>query len=218
MSAQRVLKGDPDWRGGAAALAAGLQTQTTLDGRVDVLERVCDGFGEALYPGFAKLLAALAHFGGPAVKVMAADALAHALVTARLPSTRVPAWGAGGFASLTGGGLGVAARNVGPLEFLCVWLVRDVASERLDDEAFRIALPLLIDLVSASPRAASLYADKLLIDIEDPTEGLHDARSRNLVRTLAERWRAGDAPHDIAEAVLRCAQADRGARFGLPAF
>lgn len=215
---QRVLKAEPDWRGGAAALAAGLQGQATLDGRVDVLERVCDGFGEALYPGFAKLLAALGHFGTPAVKSLAAEALAHALVTARLPSTRVPAWGAGGFAGLTGGGLGVAARNVGPLEFLCLWLVRDVASERLDDEAFRAALPLLLDLVSASPRAAGLYADKLLTDIEDPTEGLHDARSRRLMRTLAERWRAGDPPTDVADAVLRCAQADRGDRFGLPAF
>ena len=218
MSAQRVLKAEPDWRGGAAALAAGLRAQATVEGRVEILERVCDGFGEALYPGFAKLLAALAHFGSPAVKAMTAEALAHALVTARLPSTRVPAWGAGGFAGLAGGGLSVAARKVGPLEFLCVWLVRDVASERLDDEAFRAALPLLIDLVSASPRAAALYADKLLIDIEDPTEGLHDARSRRLVRTLAERWRAGDAPGDIADAVLRNAQADRGDRFGLPAF
>jgi len=218
VSAQRILKTEPDWRGGAAALAAGLQTQSTLDGRVDVLERICDGFGEALYPGFAKLLAALGHFGSQRVKALAAEALAHALITARLPSTRVPAWGAGGFAGLIDGGLGGAVRTVGPLEFLCVWLVRDIARERLDDEAFRTALSLLIDLVSASPRAAALYVDKLLIDIEDPAEGLHDARSRRLVRTLAERWRAGDTPGDIAEAVLRNARADRGDRFGLPAF
>lgn len=218
MPPQRILKPEPDWRGGAAALAAGLQAQTTLNGRVDILERVCDGFGEALYPGFAKLLAAVAHFGSQPVKELTADALAHALVTARLPSTRVPAWGAGGFAGLAGGGLGVAARNVGPLEFLCVWLVRDVASERLDEDAFRISLSLLVDLVSASPRAASLYIDKLLIDMEDPTEGLHDARSRRLVQTLAERWRAGDASVDIAEAMLRHARADHGDRFGLPAF
>lgn len=210
--AERALKAEPDWRGGAAALAAGLQTQSTLDGRVDVLERVCDGFGEALYPGFAKLLAALGHFGSPAVKALAAEALAHALITARLPSTRVPAWGA------LPGRLDTASRPVGPLEFLCVWLVRDVARERLDDEAFRAAATLVLDLVSASPRAAALYADKLLIDIEDPAEGLHDARSRRLVQTLAERWRAGDAPDQIAEAVLRSARADRGDRFGLPAF
>lgn len=210
--AERALKAEPDWRGGAAALAAGLQAQTTLDGRVDVLERVCDGFGEALYPGFAKLLAALGHFGSPAVKALAAEALAHALITARLPSTRVPAWGA------LPGGFGGASRPVGPLEFLCVWLVRDVARERLDDVAFKSALTLVLDLVCASPRAAGLYADKLLIDLEDPAEGLHDARSRRLVQTLAERWRAGDAPDQIAEAVLRSARADRGDRFGLPAF
>jgi len=217
--AERILKAEPDWFGAAQALVEGLQAQSTLDGRVDVLERVCLDLGEALYPGFAKLLAAVDHFGDQAVKVLVADALAQALLTARLPSTRLPAWGAGGFAGLGGldGPLRTNSRNVGPLEFLCVWLARDVSDEALSGEAFETAATYLIDLVSASPRAAALYVDKLRADAGDPTEGLHNAQTRRLIETLAERWAAGDAPAEVARAVARAAEVDRGAtRWGLP--
>lgn len=216
--AERILKAEPDWFGAAQALVEGLQAQSTLDGRVDVLERVCLDLGQALYPGFAKLLAAVDHFGDREVKVLVADALAQALMTARLPSTRLPAWGAGGFASLgPDTPLYTNSRSVGPLEFLCVWLVRDVSDEALGGEAFETAATYLIDLVSASPRAAALYVDKLRSDASDPTEGLHNAQTRRLIETLAERWAAGDPPAEIARAVARTAEADRGAtRWGLP--
>jgi len=216
--AERILKAEPDWFGAAQALVEGLQGQPTLDGRVDVLERVCLDLGEALYPGFAKLLAAVDHFGDHEVKVLVADALAQALVTARLPSTRLPAWGAGGFAGLgLGGPLRTNSRNVGPLEFLCVWLVRDVSDEALGGEAFETAATYLVDLISASPRAAALYVDKLRTDASDPTEGLHNAQTRRLIETLAERWAAGDAPAEVARAVARAAEADQGvARWGFP--
>ncbi|KQZ29091.1 hypothetical protein [Caulobacter sp. Root1472] len=216
--AERILKAEPDWFGAAQALVEGLQGQPTLDGRVDVLERVCLDLGEALYPGFAKLLAAVDHFGDHEVKVLVADALAQALMTARLPSTRLPAWGAGGFAGLgLGGPLRTNSRNVGPLEFLCVWLVRDVSDEALGGEAFETAATYLVDLISASPRAAALYVDKLRTDASDPTEGLHNAQTRRLIETLAERWAAGDAPAEVARAVARAAEADQGvARWGFP--
>lgn len=218
MSSNRTLKAEPDWFGAAQALVEGLQSQSNLDRRVDVLERVCTDLGDALYPGFAKLLAAVAHFGEPDVKALVADTLAQALLTARLPAARVPAWGAGGFSGLSGGGpLLSNSRKVGPLEFLCVWLVRDIADAPLDAEAFETAASYLLDLVSASPKATGLYVDKLRADAADPTEGLHNAQSRRLIEILAERWGAGDAPADTARAVARAAEADRGAsRFGLP--
>jgi hypothetical protein len=216
--AERILKAEPDWFGAAQALVEGLQGQPTLDGRVDVLERVCLDLGEALYPGFAKLLAAVDHFGDHEVKVLVADALAQALMTARLPSTRLPAGGAGGFAGVgLGGPLRTNSRNVGPLEFLCVWLVRDVSDEALGGEAFETAATYLVDLISASPRAAALYVDKLRTDASDPTEGLHNAQTRRLIETLAERWASGDAPAEVARAVARAAEADQGvARWGFP--
>ncbi|PXA84942.1 hypothetical protein DMC25_12430 [Caulobacter sp. D4A] len=216
MTADRILKSEPDWFGAAQALVEGLQGQPSLDRRVDVLERICTDLGDALYPGFAKLLAAVAHFGEPEVKALVADTLAQALLTARLPAARVPAWGAGGFSSLgMGGPLLSNSRKVGPLEFLCVWLVRDIADAPLDAEAFETAATYLLDLVSASPKAASLYIDKLRADAADPTEGLHNAQSRRLIEILADRWAAGDPPAEVARAVARAAQADRG-RFGLP--
>ncbi|MGR4862173.1 hypothetical protein [Caulobacter sp. LARHSG274] len=216
--AERTLKAEPDWFGAAQALVEGLQAQVTLDGRVDVLERVCLDLGQALYPGFAKLLAAVDHFGDREVKVLVADALAQALMTARLPSTRLPAWGAGGFAGLgLDGPLRTNSRNVGPLEFLCVWLARDVGDTALSSEAFETAATYLIDLIAASPRAAALYVDKLRADVGDPTEGLHNAQTRRLVETLADRWAAGDPPAEIARAVARAAEADRSAtRWGAP--
>jgi len=221
VTADRILKSEPDWFGAAQALVEGLQGQPSLDRRVDVLERVCTDLGDALYPGFAKLLAAVAHFGEPDVKALVADTLAQALLTARLPAARVPAWGAGGFSSPfqglggVGGPLLSNSRKVGPLEFLCVWLVRDIADAPLDAEAFETAATYLLDLVSASPKAAALYIDKLRADAADPTEGLHNAQSRRLIEILAERWSAGDPPAEVARAVARAAQADRG-RFGLP--
>lgn len=218
--AERTLKAEPDWFGAAQALVEGLQAQATPDGRVDVLERVCLDLGQALYPGFAKLLAAVDHFGDREVKVLVADALAQALMTARLPSTRLPAWGAGGFAGLgLDGPLRSNSRNVGPLEFLCVWLVRDVGDMALSGEAFETAATYLIDLIAASPRAAALYVDKLRADVGDPTEGLHNAQTRRLVETLVDRWAAGDPPAEIARAVARAAEADRSAtRWGAPRF
>jgi len=209
VTADRILKSEPDWFGAAQALVEGLQGQPSLDRRVDVLERVCTDLGDALYPGFAKLLAAVAHFGEPDVKALVADTLAQALLTARLPAARVPAWGAGGFSSPfqglggVGGPLLSNSRKVGPLEFLCVWLVRDIADAPLDAEAFETAATYLLDI------------DKLRADAADPTEGLHNAQSRRLIEILAERWSAGDPPAEVARAVARAAQADRG-RFGLP--
>jgi len=217
VNADRILKSEPDWFGAAQALVEGLQGQASLDRRVDVLERVCTDLGDALYPGFAKLLAAVAHFGEPEAKALVADTLAQALLTARLPAARVPAWGAGGFSGLGGGPLLSNSRKVGPLEFLCVWLVRDIADAPLDAEAFETAATYLLDLVGASPKAAVLYVDKLRADAADPTEGLHNAQSRRLIEVLAERWAAGDPPSEVARAVARAAEADRSVgRFGLP--
>lgn len=205
-----TLKSEPDWVGAAQALVDGLNGQPGVDGRVTVMERVCQALGDALYPGFVKLLAAVARFGDGPVKALTADALARAIVTARLPSTRLPAWGADRFSSLHGTGPLLAnTRSLGPLEFLCVWLTRDVVGEPLTDEAFEIAATLVLDLVAASPEATRLYAEKLTADASSPTEGLHNRRTRRLIEVMAQGLSAGRAPNDTAHAVLAAAQADR---------
>jgi len=210
-----IIKSEPDWAGAAQALVDGLNGQTTVDGRVTVLQRICDGLGEALYPGFVKLLAAAARFGDGPAQVLVADALARALVTDRLPSVRLPAWGAAAFSGLPGmggmggGGLMTNARSVGPLEFLCIWLTRDVVGQPLEDEAFERAASLVLTLVAASPEAMRLYAGKLADDADNPIEGLHNRQSRRLVRLMAEGMAANRAPADTVKAVLDAARADR---------
>lgn len=208
-----IIKAEPDWVGAAQALVDGLNGQTTVDGRVTVLQRICDSLGEALYPGFVKLLAAAARFCDEPARVLVADALARALVTDRLPSVRLPAWGAAAFSGLpgmAGGGLMTNARSVGPLEFLCVWLTRDVVGQPLEDEAFERAAGLVLTLVMTSPDAARLYAAKLAGDADNLIEGLHNRQSRRLVRLMAEGLAANAAPSDTARIVLDAARADRG--------
>lgn len=209
-----ILKSEPDWTGAAQALVDGLNGQTTADGRVTVLQRICESLGEALYPGFVKLLAAAARFGDMPARGLVADTLARALVTDQLPSVRLPAWGAAAFSGLSGmggagGGLMTNARSVGPLEFLCIWLTRDVVGQPLGDEAFERAATLVLTLVAASPEAARLYAGKLGSDADNPIEGLHNRQSRRLVWLLADGMVANHAPADVVRSVLDAARADR---------
>jgi hypothetical protein len=204
------LASEPDWVGAAQALIDGLNGQTDPDARVGVLERVCEALGSSLYPGFIKLLAAIGRFGDEAARRLAADTLARAIVTARLPSTRLPAWGASRFAQLPGGdGLMINTRSLGPLEFLCVWRTRDVVGEPLDDEGFRTAAVLTLTLVGASAEASRLYADKLGADIAATTEGLHDSRSRALLRIMATGLAECRDPQATSEALLEASLADR---------
>lgn len=195
----RTLKAEPDWAGAAQAFVSAIAVQPTPDGRVEVIDACREDLGEAVYPAFIKLLAAVARFGDAAACVMAADAFAHALATSKLPSARVPAFGGGGLSALTGaGGLRTHLRSVGPIEYLCLWAGRDLANEALDADAFETALTWLLRLFDASPRAAILYQAKLAADADSPVEGLHDRDSRALVRALLEAWESGAPPEQAA--------------------
>ena len=204
------LKSDPDWIGAARAFVAGLEAQPGLDGRVAFIDACRAELGEQVYPAFIKLLAAVAAFGDEAARALCAEALAHALATARLPSARVAAFGGDSrppaFALK---GLATHVRAVGPIEFLCLWLTRDVADEPLEPEAFRAALAWLLTLFDSAPRAAALYRAKLLADADNPMEGLHSQDSRQRVRALAAAWESGA---DAAEIAARAAAAAPAAR------
>ena len=195
------LKSEPDWVGAARAFVAGLEAQTDLDGRVAFVDACRTELGERFYPAFIKLLAAVAAVGDEQAQGLCAETLAHALATARLPSTRIPAWGGEsrmGAASFGLRGLATNVRAVGPIEFLCLWLTRDVAEEPLDTEAFQAALAWLVSLFNSAPRAAALYRAKLATDADNPMEGLHSQDSRRRIRALTAAWEAGAAPAEVA--------------------
>ncbi len=192
------MRAEPDWAGAAQALVSALEAQPTADGRVEVVDACREDLGEAVYPAFIKLLAAVARFGDAPARALAADAFAHALATSKLPSARVPAFGGGGLSLLGGGGLRTHLRSVGPIEYLCLWARRDLANEPLDADAFETALGWLLRLFDASPRAAVLYQAKLAADVESPVEGLHDRDSRALVRALLDAWEAGGPAQEVA--------------------
>ena len=195
-----TLRSDPDWIGSAQAFAAGLAAQADLEGRVVFVEACRAELGDQVYPAFVKLLAAVAAFGDAPARALCAEALAHALATSRLPSTRVPAWG-GGAAALSryrAGGLATNLRTVGPIEFLCIWLTRDLVEEPLDETAFRTALTWILTLFNASDRASKLYRAKLVADAENPMEGLYSQESRSLIRALTAAWEAGAEPAEVA--------------------
>ena len=208
-----ILKAEPDWLGSAQAFVAGLEAQPTLDGQVEFIDACRAEFGDRIYPAFVKLLAAVAAFGDDRAKSLCAEALSHALATARLPTTKVAAWGAGGglaeLASLGRGGLATHLRAVGPIEFLCIWLTREVIDEPLDEAGFQKAMTWLLILFNASDRAANLYRAKLEADADNPMEGLHSQESRRLVRALTAAWAAGAEPREIA---IRAAAARGGGR------
>lgn len=214
-----ALKAEPDWRGAARSLVESLAGLPEPDRRVDLLERCCLELGDALYPALVKLFAAVARFGDAPVRALAAESLADAIVTARLPSVRLPAWGAGRFPGGSGfGGLQFNTRSLGPVEFLCVWLQRDMANEVLTEDAFERAMALLLELVDASPRARALYVEKLRADAEDPVEGLHTREGRQLLASLAEQWGRGEPPAAIARKLADTARAQRAAdRWTFPA-
>lgn len=217
-----ALKAEPDWLGASRSLAENLAALPDSERRVQFLERCCLELGDALYPAFVKLMAATAWFGDGRVRALVAETLAEAIVTARLPSVRLPAWGAERWPSASpafggSGGLQFNTRSLGPVEFLCVWLQRDVTGEVLTEDAFERALTLLLQLIDASPRARALYIDKLRADAEDPTEGLHTRQGRRLLTLLAEHWGRGDAPEAAARRLADAVRTERAAdRWGSP--
>ena len=115
-----------------------------------------------------------------------------------------------------GGGLLTSLRAVGPIEFLCVWACRDVAGEPLTPEAFETALGWLVTLFDSSPRAAVLYQARLAAQADDPLEGLHDHRSRAVVRALLAAWEGGRAGLEVATAARGALRTDPFSTLSLP--
>jgi hypothetical protein len=193
--AAEQLKDDPAWESAARSFVAGIATLPTRDERVRLIEQVWAELGDMLYPAFIKILCAIAHWGDASARRLTAEALAHALATARLPSGPTPAWGSSSWSPLPAGAPGAGwharpARNLGPLEFLCVWHAQRGAEGRLDQQDFAYAVRKIIELFDAAPEAAALYSAKLLDDVANPIEGAFSRQTRALIASIAHDWSA----------------------------
>jgi len=202
MPAERRLAIDPDWIAAARALISGCTDLPAGEQRLRLLEAVCDGMGDALYPGFLNLLVSVGRLGDHDARRAVADTLIEALRSGRLPSGRRGAYGRG--AAVGGFGVFGQTRALGPIEYLCAWHAQpsgaspadaggDVA-QPLDAAAFLSAASSVVELVNASEDARRLYIERLQAEADDPIEGALPRAARSALRAFAQAWsQAGDA-------------------------
>jgi len=190
---------DADIAGAAQALVDGCVDLSGDDDRVELLDQVCRGLGDDLYPVFVHVLWLIGRNGDHHAKELVARSLVHALRTGRLPSGRRGAWG-------TSRG---ALRSLGPIEYLCTWYAQqeDAVSRdsglSLTAEQFQSGTAAVMELIAASAEARLLYCEKLLADADDPIGGVFSRSTRAGIRALAQSWRDGAAPGDASMRFLQ---------------
>ena len=185
MPAGFALRADPDWTAAARDLVAGLARQEDAESRIALMEHVCTGLGDALYPAFLEILHVVAHRGEVDDRRRVAAALVDGLVTGRLPSGRLAAWGGATLAVHDPFG---RPRSLGPIEFACAWFAQPNQLPPLARERFDRVLASLVALVSTHPPAAALYAATLAAEADDPTPGALAGNTRAGLAALARAW------------------------------
>lgn len=194
-----MASGHDDWTTSARQLVVGLHGLSTDEGRVRLLEGLCRRLGQQLYPAFLQILLTVRRGGDDGAKRLVASTLVHCLVSGRLPSGELPAWGSSTIANDRSFG---RVRLLGPIEYLCAWYAQPSNLEALSRRQFDTMLIALMELVANDERAADLYRQKLLHDAADPLDGALSNRTRDALRALVEGWERGrpdegvDAFHD----------------------
>jgi hypothetical protein len=190
------LKAAPHWAAAAQLLVDGCAHAPDAAYRTELLERLCLALGDQLYPAFLTVLCRVGEMGTPAAQSAVAEALVDALRSGRLPAGRRAAWGASWAPS--------SAQSLGPIEYLCAWYADPGPHEAPSAAAFDRALQSLLRLVGHSPRARSLYAQRLRALAEDPLGGTLTRHTRHVLQQLAEAWAAAQAtPQSAADACLQ---------------
>lgn len=188
-----ALRERPDWDRAAQVLVDGCAHAPDDAYRIDLVERLALALGDALYPAFLNVLQVVGERGSPAAQQGVADALADALRDGRLPAGRRGAWGVAG----------PAGAALGPVEYLCAWAADVQAADRPAPLEFERRLVALLRLVSQSPRAARMYAARLLDLAHEPLDGTLRRDVRAALAALAQAWREGASPADAADAAQR---------------
>lgn len=205
-----VLSAIPDWHAAAGELVSGLLGLDDADARIRLLERFCERLGQQLYPAFLQILHVVARNGDANAHRLVAATLVDGLLSGRLPSGHLAAWGSSGASGDPAFG---QRRRLGPIEYLCAWYAQPSERRSLDRAAFARALESLLGLLGADERARRLYAGKLAADAADPLGGSLASATRAALAALAARWSADADPWDVTGAFLDALDEERTGSF-----
>ena len=199
------LKSNPDWQGAAQRLVSGCLALTRDDERVELLEKFCISLGDELYPAFLQILCFIGQHGDQSAKVLITDALVHSLLTGRLPSGRLAAWGSSTFAPNQIMG---KTRSFGPVEYLLLWYAQPSGRPPLPIQRFQSAVHDLLSLINSNPKAKMLYCKRLLSDLDDPIDGSMSSRSRQAMLAFLQTWEMDEAVENTIDSFLNALQGD----------
>jgi hypothetical protein len=196
-----ALLQEPRWREAARALVAGCVDLRGGAEAVTLMETVCVGLGDELYPAFLRVLCEIGRHGDHAARAAVARTLVLALRSGRLPSGRRAAWGS----NLWAGGA-VGGRSLGPLEYLCASAADRSHESALAARDFDLSAQSVMALVAADDEARQLYAAHLHARAADPLEGALPRAGRHAMQALAQAWLQGAAPAEASAAFLAALQ------------
>jgi len=192
---------EPEWRRAAQALLSGCVDLGDAGQRLALLEQVCRGLGDALYPDFLTLLAYVGENGDAQACAVVASTLLEGLRSGRIPSGRRQAWG--------GARQGGAWRSLGPLEYLCAQQEPpDVVS--WSEARFRREGQALLRLLGSDADTRRLYIERLMALADDPLEGGLSRQARAGLRRMAQAWGEGETPAAVCERYLESLAEPRG--------
>jgi hypothetical protein len=192
-----ALLQEPRWYEAAQALVTGCADLHSGDEAVALLETVCQGLGDELYPAFLRVLCEIGRHGDHAARAAVARTLVQALRSGRLPSGRRAAWGSAMWAGSAAGG-----RSLGPLEYLCASAADREHPSALSARDFDLGAQSVMALVAADDDARLLYGEHLLARAEDPLEGALPRAGRHAMQSLARAWLQGASPAEASAAFL----------------
>ncbi|MEE9320660.1 MAG: hypothetical protein V3U76_09470 [Granulosicoccus sp.] len=204
-TADFTLKDDPDWHGAATELVVGLAQASDSEERIRLLEVLCQGLGDRLYPAFLQILSTIEQFADEASQAIVAQTLVDCLRSGRLPSGPLSAWGA---SSLPGDNAFGQLRRLGPIEYVCVWYEQPGNQMPLSQQQFTAVFGHLLSLVATHPPARELYSHKLLSDIDDPVGGSLSSQTRTALRDMIDCWTDSSSIDTAVEAYLNGLQSE----------
>ena len=201
----------PDWHAATRELVHGFAGLRTPDERIRVMDRLCERLGGSLYPAFLQMLCLVERNGDGPSRALVVETLMHAIGSGRLPSGRMPAWGA---RSAIDGATFEQGRSLGPIEYLCAWYAQPSELPPLERRAFDELATRLLGLISESAPAREMYCTKLLEDAENPLGGALARETRAGLVALATEWRLTDAVERPVAACLEALRSSGEERLG----